>query len=91
MEAYSAAKQDGKITTTERNILQATANALKISSERTKEIENIFDSEESEQQSNNFTEASVVQQWTDDAGHTWRSMNDGTMLWWDGTDWQKVQ
>ena len=30
----------------------------------------------------------VLQQWTDDAGHTWRQMDDGSMLWWNGTDWQ---
>ena len=90
MEAYSAAKQDGEITTTERNILQATANALKISSERTKELENIFDSEESEQESNNFTEVTVVKQWTDENGHTWRIMDDDTHRWWNGSDWQKV-
>ena len=90
MEAYSAAKQDGVITTTERNILQATANALKISFERTKELENIFDSEESEQVSNEFTEAAVVNQWTDENGHTWRIMDDGTHRWWNGSDWQKV-
>ena len=90
LEAYSAAKQDGVITTTERNILQATANALKISFERTKELENIFDSEESEQVSNEFTEAAVVNQWTDENGHTWRIMDDGTHRWWNGSDWQKV-
>ena len=90
LEAYSAAKQDGVITTTERNILQATANALKISSERTKELENIFDSDEAEQVSNDVAEATVVQQWTDENGHTWRRMDDGTSRWWNGSDWQKV-
>ena len=33
-------------------------------------------------------EPQVAQQWTDDAGHTWRQMDDGSMLWWNGTDWQ---
>jgi len=33
-------------------------------------------------------EPKVLQQWTDDAGHTWRQMDDGSMLWWNGTDWQ---
>ena len=33
-------------------------------------------------------EPQVLQQWTDDAGHTWRQMDDGSMLWWNGTDWQ---
>ena len=32
----------------------------------------------------------VVNQWTDDNGHTWRVMSDGTNRWWNGTDWQKV-
>ncbi len=34
-------------------------------------------------------EPTVVNQWTDQAGHTWRSMSDGSTLWWNGTDWQK--
>ena len=25
-----------------------------------------------------------------EAGHTWRSMDDGTIMWWNGTDWQQV-
>ena len=33
-------------------------------------------------------EPQVLQQWTDDAGHTWRQMDNGSMLWWNGTDWQ---
>tara|TARA_B100001559_G_C16444330_1_gene596001 strand:- start:82 stop:1398 length:1317 start_codon:yes stop_codon:yes gene_type:complete len=31
----------------------------------------------------------VLQQWTDDAGYTWRKMDDGSTLWWTGTEWQK--
>jgi uncharacterized surface protein with fasciclin (FAS1) repeats len=31
----------------------------------------------------------VLQQWTDEAGHTWRRMSDGGTMWWNGTDWQK--
>jgi len=34
-------------------------------------------------------EPQVVNQWTDQAGHTWRRMDDGSTLWWNGTDWQK--
>jgi uncharacterized surface protein with fasciclin (FAS1) repeats len=34
------------------------------------------------------SEPQVLQQWTDSAGHTWRQMDDGSMLWWNGTDWQ---
>ena len=35
-------------------------------------------------------EPQVVQQWTDEKGHTWRVMSDATHRWWNGTDWQKV-
>ena len=33
-------------------------------------------------------EPQVLQQWTDSTGHTWRQMDDGSMMWWNGTDWQ---
>ena len=33
-------------------------------------------------------EPQVVNQWTDENGHTWRRMDDGSTLWWNGTDWQ---
>jgi len=35
-------------------------------------------------------EPQVVQQWTDEKGHTWRVMSDSSHRWWNGTDWQKV-
>ena len=35
-------------------------------------------------------EPKVVNQWTDDNGHTWRVMSDSSYRWWNGTDWQKV-
>jgi uncharacterized surface protein with fasciclin (FAS1) repeats len=31
----------------------------------------------------------ALQQWTDANGHTWRKMDDGSTMWWNGTDWQK--
>ena len=31
----------------------------------------------------------ALQQWTDANGHTFRRMDDGSTLWWNGTDWQK--
>ena len=34
-------------------------------------------------------EPTVLQQWTDESGYTWRSMSDGSMTWWTGTEWQK--
>ena len=36
------------------------------------------------------TTPTVTNQWTDEAGNTWRSMSDGTTLWWNGSDWQQV-
>jgi hypothetical protein len=33
-------------------------------------------------------EPTVLQQWTDEAGYTWRAMDDGTNFWWTGTEWQ---
>ncbi len=36
------------------------------------------------------TAPTVVNQWTDQAGYTWRTMSDGSTLWWNGTDWQKT-
>ena len=35
-------------------------------------------------------EPTVENQWTDENGHTWRRMSDGSTLWWNGTDWQMV-
>ena len=37
-----------------------------------------------------IAEPAVVQQWTDENGNTWRSMDNGTTLWWNGTDWQQA-
>jgi hypothetical protein len=37
-----------------------------------------------------IAEPVVVQQWTDENGHTWRAMDNGTTLWWNGTDWQQA-
>ena len=33
--------------------------------------------------------ATEVQRWTDEAGHTWRTMTDNSTEWWNGSDWQK--
>ena len=37
-----------------------------------------------------ISESIVLNQWTDETGHTWRLMSDGSTLWWNGTDWQKT-
>ncbi|MAK05100.1 MAG: hypothetical protein CMA03_04350, partial [Euryarchaeota archaeon] len=36
------------------------------------------------------TAPTVVNQWTDQAGYTWRTMSDGSTLWWNGREWQKT-
>ena len=35
------------------------------------------------------SEPVVLQQWTDESGYTWRKMDDGSTMWWTGTEWQK--
>ncbi|MGB1462123.1 MAG: fasciclin domain-containing protein, partial [Candidatus Poseidoniaceae archaeon] len=40
------------------------------------------------QQSTN-PDVGVVQQWTDMNGYTWRTMQDGSTLWWTGSSWEK--
>jgi uncharacterized surface protein with fasciclin (FAS1) repeats len=34
-------------------------------------------------------EPTVLRQWTDEAGYTWRAMDDGNTYWWTGAEWQK--
>ena len=34
-------------------------------------------------------EPTVLRQWTDEAGYTWRAMSDGGTYWWTGTEWQR--
>ena len=34
-------------------------------------------------------EPTVLRQWTDESGYTWRAMDDGTTYWWTGSEWQK--
>ena len=34
-------------------------------------------------------EPTILRQWTDDAGYTWRAMDDGTAYWWTGSEWKK--
>ena len=36
-------------------------------------------------------EPSITHQWTDEAGHTWRRLSDGTSYWWSGKNWQIVE
>ena len=34
-------------------------------------------------------EPTVLRQWTDGNGYTWRAIDDGNTYWWTGTEWQK--
>ena len=34
-------------------------------------------------------EPTVLRQWTDESGYTWRAMDDESTYWWTGTEWQK--
>ena len=34
-------------------------------------------------------EPTILRQWTDSAGYTWRAMDDGNTYWWTGAEWQK--
>ena len=36
------------------------------------------------------TEPTVLNEWTDEAGHTWRKMSDGSGRWWNWTTWREV-
>ena len=38
--------------------------------------------------SNEVVGATVLTQWTDNNGYTWRKMSDGSTHWWDGKDWK---
>ena len=31
----------------------------------------------------------VLRQWTDEAGYTWRQMDDGSNYWWTGSEWKR--
>jgi thiol-disulfide isomerase/thioredoxin len=35
-------------------------------------------------------EPTILNEWTDETGHTWRKMSDGSGRWWNGTAWQEV-
>ena len=34
-------------------------------------------------------EPTILRQWTDASGYTWRAMDDGNTYWWTGAEWQK--
>ncbi|MBT3442000.1 MAG: hypothetical protein HN439_07805, partial [Euryarchaeota archaeon] len=36
-----------------------------------------------------IAEPVVLRQWTDEAGYTWRKMDDGSNYWWTGSEWKR--
>tara|TARA_B100001113_G_C21116284_1_gene625485 strand:- start:679 stop:3201 length:2523 start_codon:yes stop_codon:yes gene_type:complete len=65
---------------------------LKNNKDTPKEVENLIIDIKSENEvlQDEIFEIKVINQWTDENGHTWRSMSDGSTLWWNGNDWQKT-
>ena len=59
-------------------------------STRASEFGHTSNSEDTDPISQTTTEPVAVQQWTDEAGHTWRLMDNKIIMWWNGTDWQQV-
>jgi hypothetical protein len=102
LELFSTSLEDGEITNNERILLKTLATAYRITDERVVEIERNFTENKSENsiEETNISEKMsvdltiqkgdvlVVQQWTDERGHTWRNMSDGSTQWWNGTVWE---
>jgi len=38
----------------------------------------------------NDEQLTVLHQWTDNNGYTWKQMSDRSMLWWNGQEWVPV-
>ena len=91
LKLFSESISDGEITGNERVLLKTLATAYGITDERVEEIEDSFFAQDTEISSENnvaiLTE--VPQQWTDDSGYSWRKFSDGTIQWWNGTEWQE--
>tara|TARA_Y100001968_G_scaffold302113_1_gene315063 strand:- start:541 stop:1680 length:1140 start_codon:yes stop_codon:yes gene_type:complete len=90
LELFSTSLQDNKITDNERVLLTTLATAYGITDERVDEIENNFVLTNSVNFDENIVEESksVVQQWTDERGYTWRKLTDDSIEWWDGSQWR---
>lgn len=87
LEQYAKSMKDGTITENERSLLVTLASAYGINSERVTQIEASFQSNNLEAPVIEEKIIEVIQQWTDESGHTWRNMSDGSIQWWNGTTW----
>ena len=71
--------------------MKTLATAYGITDERVVEIEGNFIENNSEnpiEEAITSEKMSVVLQWTDERGYTWRNMSDGSTQWWDGSEWK---
>ncbi|MBI31544.1 MAG: hypothetical protein CMB72_02960, partial [Euryarchaeota archaeon] len=90
LKAYSESIVDGEISERERNLLVTLATAYGIDQERTSYLERRYGNESlknTDYSSSDESPLEMSQQWTDDTGYTWRQMSDGTVQWWNGTEW----
>ncbi len=91
LKLYAESISDGEITGNERVLLKTLATAYGITDQRIEEIEGSLSRPDTEISSENnvilLTE--IPQQWTDDSGYSWRKFSDGTIQWWNGTEWQE--
>ena len=80
---------DGIISSSERSMLNVQSEMFGIDGKRREYLENWYDNENIDQNELNKPEIEslVSQEWTDESGFTWRKMNDGTLMWWNGNDW----
>ena len=81
---------DGVISSSERSMLNVQSEMFGIDGKRREYLENWYDNENIDQNELNKPEIEslVSQEWTDESGFTWRKMNDGRLMWWNGNDWE---
>jgi len=106
LELYKLAVEDGNISEKERTMLALQAQNYGLSKKRIAHLEEWYHANEEEWVAQQHASVahdalasttaqpvgpSITHQWTDEAGHTWRRMSDGTSYWWSGEDWQIVE
>ena len=106
LELYKLAVEDGNISEKERTMLTLQAQTYGLSNKRIAHLEAWYHANEAEKTARQPgsvahdasasttaqpVEPSITHQWTDEAGHTWRRMSDGTSYWWSGESWQIVE
>ena len=89
LEMYAVAMEDGIISPSERSMLEIQSEVFGIDQKRREYLENWHNDENITQRELDSIEPKPVvsQEWTDESGFTWRKMDDGTLMWWNGNDW----